>query len=338
MTKTARLDLWTRIASATLGLALLASSPAEARKKKELQAAPEPKAGISQIEGPKRTVAVADFNAKTDFLEQYGQVDLGGGLAAMLTTALVESGQFIVVERARLDSVLYEQELAAAGATAPGHDSPVAGLTGVQLLIMGSVTEFSQTTRGKGFGIGLGFGGRSGSLSPQSRTGTVAMDVRVIDTGTSEIVASYSVRESIKSRSLDLSFSEHGLDLSHSNFRETSLGQAARQAIGAAVRRFSEAAAKRRWTGRVVEVDEGLVAVNAGATAGVRVGDSFDLFRVTRVLTDPVTGRIIGRRQQALGTVDITGVDAGVAFGSFRGEAALPQRGDIVTSLNQAPD
>ncbi len=322
---------WLRIASAALGLTLLSGLPAEARKKEKPQAEPAagsgiPTAPVSAIAGPKRTVAVADFNAITNFLEQYGEVDVGGGLAAMLASALVESGQFIVVERAGLGAVLSEQELAATGTVSPEQDAPAGRLTGAQLLIMGSVTELSQAARGKSFGLGLGGIG----LSPRSQTGTVGMDIRVIDTVTSEVVSSYLVRESVKSRSVDLSFTDGEIDLSHSNFHETPLGQAARKAIDAAVRRFAEEAAGRRWTGQVVDFDEGVVAINAGASSGIRAGDSFDLLRVTKVLRDPATGRVIGRRQQALGTVVIADVDESVAFGSFQGEAVAPQRGDIV--------
>ncbi len=317
---------WIRIASAALGLALLGSLPAEARKKKKESLA-EPAAGSEiVIAGPKRTVAVAAFLAKTDFLEQYGEVDVGGGLAAMLASALVESGQFIVVERAGLGAVLAEQELVAGG-TAPPEDGAGSGrLTGAQLLIIGSVTEFSQAAKGKSFGIGVGGLG----LSPRSQTGTVGMDVRVIDSVTSEVVSSYAVRESVKSRSVDLSFTDGGIDLSHSNFQETPIGHAARKAIGAAVQRFAEEAARHPWTGQVVEYDEGVVAINAGASSGIRVGESFDVFRVVKMLTDPATGRVIGRRQQTLGTVVVAEVDESVAFGSFQGEAAPPQRGDII--------
>jgi len=329
-----RQNRWTRLASAALGVALLASLPALAekktKKKKQAQAEAQLTAAPA-IPGPKRTVAVADFNNKTDFLLQYGEVDVGGGLAAMMTTALVESGQFIVVERARLSSVLSEQELAAAGMVPAPHGAPVGQLLGAQLLIMGSVSEFSQAAKGKGFGIGFGSGGRKIGLAPSSRTGIVGLDIRVIDTATSEVVASYSVRESIKAKAVGLNFADGDFNLSHSNFKKTPIGQAARKAIGAAVQRFAQAAAARPWTGQVVDFDATEVAINAGEASGVHIGDSFDVFRVSKVLTDPATGRVIGQRKRAIGTVVIGEVDANVAFGSFRGQSIAPRRGDIVS-------
>ena len=52
---------------------------------------------VAQQTGPKKRIAVAKFDTIGSFSAEYGTWDIGGGLAAQLTTALVESGQFIVV-------------------------------------------------------------------------------------------------------------------------------------------------------------------------------------------------------------------------------------------------
>ena len=77
------------------------------------------------------------------------------------------------------------------------------------------------------------------------------------------------------------------------------------------------------------EYDE--VVINAGSIAGVRVGDTFALQRVTRVLTDPVTGKVLGHRKADIGRVRISAVEDGMAFGSFEAWLnTVPQRGDLV--------
>ena len=63
------------------------------------------------IPGPKRTIAVGKFDAIGAFTQKYGDWDIGGGLAAMLTSALVKSDRFVVIERAELSQILSEQEL-----------------------------------------------------------------------------------------------------------------------------------------------------------------------------------------------------------------------------------
>jgi curli biogenesis system outer membrane secretion channel CsgG len=78
----------------------------------------------------------------------------------MLTSALVNSDRFVVVERAELKEILSEQELKAGGLVNKETGPKLGKLAGVQLLIYGAVTEFG--TQDKGGGINFGFiGGRS---------------------------------------------------------------------------------------------------------------------------------------------------------------------------------
>lgn len=284
---------------------------------------------IANIPGPKRTVAVASFGAKSDFLFQYGLSDLGGGLAAMLTTALVESGQFIVVERPDLTVILAEQELGANGLTTSESAPRLGALIGAQLLITGNVTEFSEVESGSGFSFGLG-GSVGIGLSPQKRKGVVGLDIRVTDATTGQVVFAYHVREKVKSRSFALDIAVSNFSIGGSDFSKTPLGKAARKAINTVVVEFAEEVAQREWSGQVVDFEFGEVAINSGSNAGIQAGDSFQIQRVTRVLTDPTTGQIIGQRKHEIGSIRITEVAENVAFGTFEGDYP-PQRGDIVT-------
>ncbi|MFX9634854.1 CsgG/HfaB family protein, partial [Acinetobacter baumannii] len=82
-------------------------------------------------------MAVADF-ADT----AAPQANIGRGMADMLADALFNTGRFIVLERARLQEITGEQDLARGNrfnaATAP----PPGLLEGAQLLIRGTVTSF----------------------------------------------------------------------------------------------------------------------------------------------------------------------------------------------------
>ena len=60
----------------------------------------------------KKIVAVSSFENKTTWR---GQVDLGDGMADQLTDALMQSGQFTVMERQQLGAVVAEQDLANSG-------------------------------------------------------------------------------------------------------------------------------------------------------------------------------------------------------------------------------
>src|ERR1700687_3967300 len=110
--------------------------------------------------GPRKRISVAKFDANGAFVTVYGGWDIGGGLAAQLTTALVESGRFIVVERPDLQVVLREQELAQLNVTSKGSAPQAGNVLGTQLIVRGSVTEFEQTSGSSGMHIGVsGAGG-----------------------------------------------------------------------------------------------------------------------------------------------------------------------------------
>ncbi len=285
---------------------------------------------VKPIPGPKRTVAVSRFIAKSDFDAQYGLSDVGGGLTAILTNALVESGQFIVVERTTLSDVLAEQQLKASGAINQESGPQLSKLVGASLLIMGSITEFGDEQSGMGISIGFqGFG-----LSPQFRKAKVGLNIRVIDTTTGQVVSSFRVSETAKSRSFSFNINKKDISLGTTVFSKTSLGKAIRKAVERVVHQFAEEVANQPWSGRVVDYEFGEVVINAGANSGIQIDDAFAIQRVMRSLTDPVTGVVLGHRSASIGQVVVTRVEDGLAFGRFQTEwDVAPERGDLVKVL-----
>lgn len=285
------------------------------------------------LAGPKHTVMVAPFGTTSHFQGEFGQTDVGGGLAAMLTTSLIESGAYIVVERAHLSSVLAEQELSVTGlARGTGNPQPGA-LVAAQFMIVGEVTEFSDTDKTKGLGFGIGLGNSVLSLAPQKRTGAVALDLRIVDTRTAEIVEAVKVRETITAKATAVSFSHKKHSVGSQNFARSPLGQAARKAIDTVVARFAEVASQQPWSGTVVDIEGEFVTISAGSESGLKVGDRLEVRRVAKVLTDPVTGRVLGRRMVTIGEIVIASVEGQLAYARLPVEAgAIPGRGDVVLS------
>ncbi len=160
--------------------------------------APEGK-GIEEAQqeaynGPKARLAVARFTDKTG--KGWWTGAIGDGMADMLATALFHTNRYIVLERQTLGDVLKEQDLAAAGRIKRGTEAPTGEIEGAELLITGAVTEFEGAQSGIGGGIGGigGIGGRIlGGIAGGLKKAHMAIDVRVIDTKTSRIVAATSV-------------------------------------------------------------------------------------------------------------------------------------------------
>ena len=145
-------------------------------------------------DGPKARVAVSQFKDKTG--KGWWTGAIGDGMADMLSTALFHSNRYIVLERQQVSDVLREQDLGAAGRIKKGTEAPIGEIEGAELLITGAVTEFEGAASGVGGGIG-GMGGTAGrilgGIAGGMKKAHMAIDVRVIDTKTSRIVAATSV-------------------------------------------------------------------------------------------------------------------------------------------------
>ncbi|MCW9003178.1 MAG: hypothetical protein OQJ87_10720, partial [Rhodospirillales bacterium] len=277
---------------------------------------------IPEIAGPKRTVAIGRFDAIGAFTAKYGNWDIGGGLAAMLTSALVESERFIVVERAQLQQILTEQELKGQKVTTETTGPDLGQLVGVQFMIIGSVTEFGGEDKGGGFSLGASGGNignlLSGALSRQSASGNVAMDFRVVDTTSGRVLETHRVSEPIESSGFDLSLGYQGVSLGTNQFYNTPLGGAARKAITRAVQAIAANAQATAWTGQVVDFDNGEVYINAGSSSGIKEGDTFMVERIVKKLTDPATSEVLMIRKKPLGLVEVQSVTPKIAFGAFQ--------------------
>ncbi|HZS31981.1 MAG TPA: CsgG/HfaB family protein [Methylomirabilota bacterium] len=145
-------------------------------------------------DGPKARIAVAQFKDKTG--KGWWTGAIGDGMADMLATALFHSNRYIVLERQTVSDVLREQDLGASGRIKKGTEAPIGEIEGAELLVTGAVTEFEGAASGVGGGIG-GIGGTAGrilgGIAGGIKKAHMAIDVRVIDTRTSRIVAATSV-------------------------------------------------------------------------------------------------------------------------------------------------
>jgi curli biogenesis system outer membrane secretion channel CsgG len=256
--------------------------------------------------------------------------NVGGSLSAMLITALRESDRVYVVERNALSQIVTEQELAASG-VASGSAAPMPGrVIPAQFLLVGSVTEFNPGESGGGISAG-GIGSLGLGLALNRNRGSVALDLRLVNTRSGEVERTFSVRRDVTNTSVGVTGTYQGIALGGNQFWSTPLGEATRGAINDAVVEITRSLAQRPWEGQVVEFDGVSLIVNAGSEAGVRVGSRMAVERTGRVLTDPATGQILNAQKIPLGMVVINDVQAKFSIGSYQpGQVLPPARGDFV--------
>ena len=150
-------------------------------------------AAMPPYSGPKARIAVSDFDVKA--AKAGGEI--GTGLREMLVTALMNSNRFRVVERQVLNALMQEQELAASGAAQAGGVQR-GQIKTADLMVTAAVTEFEPEATGgaAGFGGGgkVGRGILGAVLGGSMNKAHMALDIRILDTSTSEILAATRVQ------------------------------------------------------------------------------------------------------------------------------------------------
>ena len=291
-------------------------------------------------QAPRMTVAVTGFGLKSDFAAHYGGSSPDGGLAAILTSALEQTDRFLVVDRLGLGDVLAEQELTAAGLVRSESAATPGQLLGARLLISGNVTEFASDNSGNTLSLGatnIGSKNIGIGLAPTSTKAIVGIDVRVVDATSGEILASFNVTEEAKRSAFGFRINSGDIALGSRSFEKTALGKAARQAIYQVVERVVVASADTAWSGLVVDAEDGDIVINAGNRAGVEVGERYEIYRTTKVLRDPSTGRILGERKKHIGSVEIVETADEMSFAQFiAGAGAVALAGDKVVIGEQS--
>lgn len=149
-------------------------------------------AGSSSAARP--TVSVPDFKNTVTASTWWWQGPVATDLAHALANELQSTGAVQVVERQNVAAVLSEQEMTELGLVRKGPNAARKGqLTGARYIVLGTVTSFDSTVSSKAnssnFGL-LGFGNNKQQLETQDY---VAIDVRVVNSSTGEVVGSRTV-------------------------------------------------------------------------------------------------------------------------------------------------
>ena len=110
--------------------------------------------------------------------------ELGSGVADIFVTELFRSEQFRITERTELDKVISEQNLSTSGRVDSATAAEVGVITGAELIVLGSLSEFGIASTGGGGKLLGVFGGSSETV-----TARVTVDIRIVDADTAEILA-----------------------------------------------------------------------------------------------------------------------------------------------------
>jgi curli biogenesis system outer membrane secretion channel CsgG len=251
-------------------------------------------------------------------------VDIGKGIVNLLITGLVKDGSFSIIERSALDKIMTEQNFSNSNRADPNSAARLGKLLGVDAIVVGAITEFGNETKKTNLGgAGGNWGGFGvGGLGHSNSKANVAITARIINVDTGEIMGvAEGIGQSHRSSTSLLGgggnwhgFGGGNADFGSSDFQNTIIGEATKTAVDQLTTNLVANSPKigvRTITveGLVAAVDSGPVILNVGAKAGIKVGDQFNVMRVTREIKDPATGNVLRRLTTPVGVIKATDVD-----------------------------
>jgi curli biogenesis system outer membrane secretion channel CsgG len=273
-------------------------------------------------------IAVMDFDyatVQTVSAAVFGtNVDVGKGIVDLLVTDLVKNGSYSVIERKALDKVLAEQNFSNSNRADSNSAAKIGKILGVDAIVVGSVTEFGNETKktnlggmgGNWHGVGLGNLGHSNSKA------NVAVTARIIDVDTAEILGVADGKGQSARASTNLlgggsnwhGFGGGNADFGSSDFQQTIIGEAVKLAVDDLTTNLVSDAPKiathtTTVEGTVAAVEGNQIVLNVGGKVGVKVGDQFNVERVTKEIKDPTTGAVLRKLATTVGVVKATDVD-----------------------------
>jgi curli biogenesis system outer membrane secretion channel CsgG len=218
----------------------------------------------------KRKVAIGRVSNETPYggsllLRDSAGDPLGKQVSDMMAKALVESGNFIVLERPDIGRLKDEAALT----------GQQLSLVGADALVMGSLTEFGRKVVGE-----------TGFLSQSKKQVAFAkLDVRLVEASTARVF--FSTSGAGEASTETASVAGFGSQASY----DGTLGDAAlRQAVSEVVNRLTTQLMARPWTTYFLTLESDRAFISGGKAQGIAPGMVFSVQTVGQKVKSPQTG------------------------------------------------
>jgi curli biogenesis system outer membrane secretion channel CsgG len=219
-----------------------------------------------------------------------------------LAKRLLDTGKFVVLERAAMDAILNEKDIKEenTGQSQKGKIIPA------QALIRPQLTNWELSNKGGGLGVNIGGIGRVGVSVSEAKT---AINIRIIEVDTSRLLASEEAAGTARATGFRIDGNSKLAFASFQAFEKTPLGESMDKAITAAVKKIVDKLGEQPWSAKIADVDGSEIYVSGGEDAGFRVGDEFVVYKKGKEIRDPDTGEILGSKQTLAGRIRIVKVE-----------------------------
>jgi curli biogenesis system outer membrane secretion channel CsgG len=302
---------------------------------------PAPAAGPTSQAHKKRVIVDAfDYSTVMTAVQSvFGtNQNIGKGIQAMLVKRLAEQGKVVIVERAKIKELEAEQDRNVGNRVKQGSGARVGRISGADALLAGDIVIFGRDDKKrtvKGGGLIGGIGGAVANMNKEDKA-VVAIDYRLIDAETSEVIATGEAKgESVRKSkgfggiagALGKGVAGVEIDMTSSNFAETIIGEATMDCVNKLADILNQQAVDMKKTVREVEayvadISGRTMVISAGGNDGVNVGEVFEILKIIREVKDPVTKEVLDRITDKSGEMTVTSVRDKVATGSYVGSPA----------------
>lgn len=247
---------------------------------------------VTEYKGPKLRVGVVNFQNKTPSRV----LGIGEAAADILGTILQKTERFIVIPQQDMDSILAQQRMGATGAINPETAAKMGEVMGLNAIVTGAVTAYSEAEEGTDFIVG----------KSKKQIARVTVDYRIVDTTTGvQLLADSGA--GIYEKKVTTVLGAGGKASYDTDLRDGALRDALNKAMVNMMRQLG----RRKWNGRVAQVDGGNLYINAGQKSGLNVGDKLDVFRPGKDIIDPVTKMRLGTTENKVGQAIVQQNDIG---------------------------
>lgn len=293
-----------------------------------------PAIGYAAEGGGKMTIAIVEFRNTSNY---DGPWALGQGMSDMLATSLFKTGKFRIVERERLEKIMEEKQLARNGEVNSKDLAALGKLIGADYIITGNVTQFGLSQGGiggEGGGFGRRGGGGFGGLGIKTQTAQVAVDVRIVDAKTGELIASDEGQGKESTGSVTAGGGNWrdfgGISFGSEGFDSSLPGKATRKAINDLVDKITG----YLYPAKIIDVTGKEVTISLGSSGGITKDMKMNVISKGKELRDPDTGAILGYKESVVGQIRITDVQEKYSTGIILDGDGVIAPGNLVKKAN----
>jgi len=247
---------------------------------------------VSQYRAPKLRVGVINFQNKTPSRVP----GIGESAADILGTLLQKTGRFIVIPQQDMQSILLQQLMGATGAINPETAAKMGQIMGLNAVVTGIITAYSDTEEAAVFGTG----------GSKKQTARVTLEYRIVDTTTGvQLVADSG--QGVYEKKATQALSMESKDTYDTDLRDGAL----RDALTRVMITMMQQLGNRRWSSRIASFSGNTLYINAGQKSGLNVGDKLDVYREGEEIIDPDNKQKIGTKEDFIGSVVVIRNDLG---------------------------